>query len=151
MPTSRQISFGDTAGGSDSPGFPFPGGPRSTPASAWSRPATELPRPLSTRTCGRRACAPHGTSWCPGRWRESAICNLRFEIKRSAEPTGLGAQLGEGFDPALAGLAIRIVPEDRLAPIPAIHDLVNRAGKFDTQSTAMCDGISAGKQTCQYY
>jgi hypothetical protein len=32
--------------------------------------------------------------------------------------------LGEGFDPAFAGLAIRTGPEDRFTPVAAIHDVI---------------------------
>jgi hypothetical protein len=39
-------------------------------------------------------------------------------------PADLGASLGEGFDPAFAGLAIRTGPEDRFTPVAAIHDVI---------------------------
>lgn len=45
-------------------------------------------------------------------------------------PAGLGARLGKGFDKALA---VRIVEEDRLAPVAAIHDVVDRTGILDSQ------------------
>lgn len=48
-------------------------------------------------------------------------------------PGGLGAHLGKGFDPSLAGLMIRMVPEYRLAPVAAIHDVVDPAGILDAE------------------
>ena len=62
-------------------------------------------------------------------------------------PAGLGAHLGEGFDPALAGLAIRIFPEDRLAAVAAIDDVVDRAGILDSQ-LAGHDGRVARTASC---
>ena len=55
------------------------------------------------------------------------------------EPAGLGASLGERHDEARA---IRIVPEDWLAPAAAIHD-VDRAGILDSQLGAMTGEWSA--------
>jgi hypothetical protein len=45
-------------------------------------------------------------------------------------PVGLGANLGERLDEALA---IRLVQEDWLAQVTAIHDVVDCAGILDSQ------------------
>ena len=45
-------------------------------------------------------------------------------------PAGLGAHLDQGLDKALA---VRIVEEDRLPPVAAIHGVVDRAGILDSQ------------------
>jgi hypothetical protein len=50
-------------------------------------------------------------------------------------PAGLGAQLGEGFDEALA---LRRVPEDWLAPVTAIHDVADRTGDIDAEFVEPC-------------
>jgi hypothetical protein len=46
------------------------------------------------------------------------------------EPAGLGARLGERFDEASP---IRIIQEDQLASIAAIHEVVDRPGILDFQ------------------
>ncbi len=45
-------------------------------------------------------------------------------------PARFGTSLAQRLDEALA---IRIVLEDRLPPVPAIHDVIDRAGIFDSQ------------------
>ena len=45
-------------------------------------------------------------------------------------PARLGANLAQRFDEALA---IRIIHENPLAPVTAIHDVINRADLLDSQ------------------
>jgi len=45
-------------------------------------------------------------------------------------PTRLGASLAQRLNEALA---IRITHEDQLAPVTAIHDVINRASVLDSQ------------------
>ena len=45
-------------------------------------------------------------------------------------PTRLGASLAQRLNEALA---IRIIHEDQLAPVTAIHDVINRASILDSQ------------------
>ena len=45
-------------------------------------------------------------------------------------PTRLGASLAQRLNEALA---IRIIHEDQLAPVTAIHDVINRASLRDSQ------------------
>ena len=45
-------------------------------------------------------------------------------------PVCFGASLGQRLDKALA---IRVIHEDQLTPVTAIHDVINRAGIFDSQ------------------
>jgi hypothetical protein len=45
-------------------------------------------------------------------------------------PARLGANLAQRLNEALA---IRIIHEDQLAPVTAIHDMINRASLLDSQ------------------
>ena len=45
-------------------------------------------------------------------------------------PTRFGANLAQRLDEALA---IRSIPEDPFAPVTAIHDVINRASRLDSQ------------------
>ena len=45
-------------------------------------------------------------------------------------PARLGANLPQRLDEALA---IRSIPEDPFAPVTAIHDVINRASRLDSQ------------------
>ncbi len=55
---------------------------------------------------------------------------IRYEDVGVNLPAGLGASLGKSFNEAMA---VHIVLEDRLAPVAAIHDVVDRAGILDAQ------------------
>jgi hypothetical protein len=57
------------------------------------------------------------------------------------EPAGLGARLGERFDEASP---IRIIQEDQLASVAAIHDVVDRPGILDSQLARHAGRIPRG-------
>ena len=55
---------------------------------------------------------------------------IRHEDAGVNLPARLGTNLAQRLDEALA---IPIILEDRLAPVTAIHDVLNRAGILDSQ------------------
>ena len=55
---------------------------------------------------------------------------IRHEDRGVNLPTRLSANLAQRLNEALA---IRIIHEDQLAPVTAIHDVINRASLLDSQ------------------
>ena len=54
-------------------------------------------------------------------------------------PARLGASLAQRVDEALA---IRIIHEDPLAPVTAIHDVIKRASLLDSQLAGHVGGVA---------
>jgi hypothetical protein len=61
-------------------------------------------------------------------------------------PIRLGANLTQGLEKPLP---IRVIPEDGLAPIPAIHQVVNRAFVFNPQRSRHGENMPATAHLCQ--
>ena len=59
-------------------------------------------------------------------------------------PVGFGAGFGEGRQKAPP---IQVVVVNRLAPVPAIHDMVNRPGLWQSEFARHAPSLSAGGES----